>query len=152
VDSINNIAQIVQLAVAPVFLLTGVAAFLGVLSNRLGRITDRARILERRVTHSDNEQKERLQRELASLWQRINMINKAIRLCTFSALLICLVVVTLFIRDLLPAVLSVVIALLFVSAMFSLIAGLLYFLREVTRATHSMQMGMEIIVDDIEKE
>jgi hypothetical protein len=51
-----------------------------------------------------------------------------------------------------PFVLSIVVAMLFVTAMLSLIAGLLYFLREVTRATHSMQMGMEVIVDDIQKE
>ncbi len=151
-DILGNIAQTVQLAVAPVFLLTGIAAFLGVLSNRLGRITDRARILERRLRTTTGEQNEFLQNELASLWRRIGMINKAIRLCTISALLICLVVVTLFLGGLLHASLSMVIAVLFISAMLALIIALIYFLREVTRATRSMQMGMEIAVDEILKE
>ncbi|ARN76428.1 hypothetical protein BST96_14810 [Oceanicoccus sagamiensis] len=151
-DILGNIGQTVQLAVAPVFLLTGIAAFLGVLSNRLGRITDRARILERRLATTTGEQNEFLQNELASLWRRIGMINKAIRLCTISALLICLVVVTLFLGGLLHASLSLVIAFLFISAMLALIMALIYFLREVTRATQSMQMGMEIAVDDILKE
>ncbi|WP_085759446.1 DUF2721 domain-containing protein [Oceanicoccus sagamiensis] len=152
IDILGNIGQTVQLAVAPVFLLTGIAAFLGVLSNRLGRITDRARILERRLATTTGEQNEFLQNELASLWRRIGMINKAIRLCTISALLICLVVVTLFLGGLLHASLSLVIAFLFISAMLALIMALIYFLREVTRATQSMQMGMEIAVDDILKE
>ena len=152
VDIFGNIGQTVQLAVAPVFLLTGIAAFLGVLSNRLGRITDRARILERRLNNTTGEQNEFLQNELASLWRRIGMINKAIALCTISALLICLVVVTLFLGGLLHASLSLVIAVLFISAMLALIMALIYFLREVTRATRSMQMGMEIAVDEILKE
>lgn len=152
IDIFGNIAQTVQLSVAPVFLLTGIAAFLGVLSNRLGRITDRARILERRLHTTQGEYNEFLQKELASLWWRIGMVNKAIRLCTISALLICLVVVALFLGGLLHARLSLIIAILFISAMLALIIALIYFLREVTRATRSMQMGMEIAVDEILKE
>ncbi len=152
INNVNDIAHIIQLSVAPVFLLTGIAAFLGVLSSRLGRITDRARILERRLPNTSGEHYRILKRELASLWKRIGMINKAIRLCTSSALLVCLVVVTLFLGDVSPFDLSLVIALLFIASMLVLIIGLIYFLREVTRATRSMQMGLEVIVEDIHKE
>ncbi len=152
INNVNDIAHIIQLSVAPVFLLTGIAAFLGVLSSRLGRITDRARILERRLPNTAGEHYRILKRELASLWKRIGMINKAIRLCTSSALLVCLVVVTLFLGDVSPFDLSLVIALLFIASMLVLIIGLIYFLREVTRATRSMQMGLEVIVEDIHKE
>lgn len=148
ISNISEIAHIIQLAVAPVFLLTGIAAFLGVLSSRLGRITDRARILERRLPRVDTQQTEQLQKELASLWARVGMIHTAIRLCTVSALMICLVVVTLFLSNIFPFGLSVFIALLFIVAMLALIIGLIYFLREVTKATHSMQMGMEFAVEE----
>ena len=148
IDIFGNIGQTVQLAVAPVFLLTGIAAFLSVLSNRLGRITDRARILERRINTTTGKQNECLQNEIASLWGRIGIINKSICLCTISALLICLVIVTLFLGELLHTSLSLVIAVLFISAMLALIIALIYFLREVTRATRSMKMGIEIAVDE----
>lgn len=148
----SDIAQTIQLAVAPVFLLTGIAAFLGVLSTRLGRITDRARVLERRLAPAKDNQRSILEKELANLWKRIGMINKAIRLCTTSALLVCLVVVAIFVSGFLPLSLSELIALLFIAAMFCLIFGLIHFLREVTKATKNTQMGMEIAVEDINKE
>ncbi len=147
--SLTDIAHTIQLAVAPVFLLTGIAAFLGVLSNRLGRITDRARILERRLPLVSEEHKEILQTELASLWKRVNMVHQSILLCTSSALLICLVVITLFAEDFSPINLQVPIALIFVAAMLMLVAGLLYFLREINKATRSMRAGLEIIVGDL---
>ena len=148
-NAFGDIGHIVQLAVAPVFLLTGIAAFLGVLSNRLGRITDRARVLERRLANISGERYTLIEKELTSLWRRINMINKAIRLCTSSALFVCLVVFMLFLRGLFPFNLSVLIAGLFIAAMIALIIGLIYFLREVTKATRSSQIGMEIAIDDI---
>jgi hypothetical protein len=148
----SDIAHIIQLAVAPVFLLTGIAAFLGVLSTRLGRITDRARVLERRLSGAKEEPRAVIEKELANLWKRIGMINLAIRLCTVSALLVCLVVVTLFLGSLLSFSLSKLISLLFIAAMLALIIGLIDFLREVTKATRSLQQGMEIAVDDIQNE
>lgn len=152
IDIFSNIGQIIQLAVAPVFLLTGIGAFLSVLSSRLGRITDRARILERKISNAANAQNAFLQNEIASLWQRINMINKSICLCTISELLICLVIVALFLGRLLNTSLSLVIAILFISAMLALIIALLYFLREVTWATRSMKMGIEVALNEILKD
>ena len=46
--SVNDLAQVIQIVVAPIFMLTGIAGFLNVMSGRLGRIVDRARIMERR--------------------------------------------------------------------------------------------------------
>mgnify|MGYP006114010861 FL=1 len=47
--SVTDLAQVIQIVVAPIFMLTGIAGFLNVMSGRLGRIVDRARIMERRV-------------------------------------------------------------------------------------------------------
>jgi Protein of unknown function (DUF2721) len=147
INDISSIAHVIQLAVAPVFLLTGIASILGVLSSRLGRITDRARILEQRLNSTTvRNEKHTIQRqELKTLWKRVNIINRAIRLCTTSALIVCLVVVTLFVGDYSPIDISTVVAILFVTAMFILIVGLLNFLREVGMATHTMRMGMEFV-------
>ena len=148
----TDIGHLIQLAVAPVFLLTGIAAFLGVLSNRLGRITDRARILERRLASSNEEAKLIIEKELANLWRRINIINRAILLCTISALLICLVVVALFVSSFVPYSLSEFISILFIATMICLTCGLIYFLREVNRATRTMQIGLEAAITDIEQD
>ena len=149
-DTIVALAEIIQLAVAPVFLLAGIAGFLNVLSTRLGRIVDRARIIERQIPYAQKEeQRGLLQSETASLWSRIRLINWAIRLCVSGALLVCLVIVTLFISDLVGfGNLSILIAFLFVGAMLLVISGLVTFLFEVSQSTRRMRQGLEIVIDE----
>ncbi len=149
VNSIQTIAQVIQLAVAPVFLLAGIGGLLGVLSTRLGRIIDRARIIERRIPQAQHEdQRQLLRAETTALWTRIDLINWAIRLCVSGALTVCLVIVTLFVGDFVSFNLSAVIAILFVIAMLLIISGLVFLLREVSVATRHMRQGMEIALED----
>lgn len=144
VASIESIAGVISLAVAPVFLLAGIAGLLGVMSTRLGRITDRARVIERRIPDaSDPEQEKILYDEAASLWERTRLINWAIRLCSLGALAVCFVIVTLFVGELAAFNIAVAVAVLFVAAMLFIISGLVLFLREVGVATVRMQLGME---------
>ena len=94
-----DIAHLIQSSVAPVFLLTGVAATLGVLTSRLSRIVDRARKLEELLAGHPGEAPQ-LHGDLAVLARRANYIYSAISLSTIAALLVALVVVTLFNRQL----------------------------------------------------
>ena len=91
-----QVAQIIQLAVAPVFLLAGVGAFLNVCAGRLARIVDRARGLEPRILDSRGTEHDRLIAELRVLDRRMGLVSQAIFLSVLSALLICAVVVLLF--------------------------------------------------------
>jgi hypothetical protein len=146
---IDSVARVIQLAVAPVFLLAGIAGMLSVLSMRLGRITDRARTVERRIPGAvRDEQKDLLQTETNLLWRRIRLINWAIRFCVSGALMVCLVIVGLFVADYVRLDLSLAIAVLFVSTMLLIVTGLVFFLSEVGIATHRMRQGMEIVLDD----
>jgi len=150
-STIITVASVIQLAVAPVFLLTGIAGLLGVMATRLGRITDRARVLERRLASTRQpELVETLNQELGKLWRRIRLINRALTLGTLGALLVCVVIVTLFIGDVSQTELSLVITVLFIGAMLSVIGGLLFFIREVYLATSTVQMGLDSLVDDSE--
>ncbi len=86
----TTIAHAIQLAVAPVFLLTGVASILSVLTNRLGRIIDRSRFLHGKLLSLKGEKQDKeIHAELAVLTQRTRFINWAIGLCTACVLLIC---------------------------------------------------------------
>ena len=131
----------IQLAVAPVFLLTGVAALLGVLTSRLARIIDRARTLEERVTVAAEPDQNRMHGELRLLSQRARMVNNAVSLCTICALLICAVIVALFVGAFLSTDLSIPIGFIFTGAMLALFSGLVSFLREVYLATRSLRIG-----------
>ncbi len=136
-----DIAHVIQQAVAPVFLLSGVAAMLNVLTNRLGRVIDRARRFEREY-HDLPAGTERhdMRDRLATLSRRSRLINLAITLCTLCALLICLVIVTLFVAALMDVTASRWIAGLFIAAMLALIGGLIVFLQEIFIATASVRI------------
>jgi Protein of unknown function (DUF2721) len=137
---VTTIAHAIQLAVAPVFLLTGVASILSVLTNRLSRIIDRSRLLHGRSLPAV-ETNQAIQVELKSLKQRARLIHLAIGLCTASLLLICSVVAVLFLGSFITLNMEVVIASLFVTAMLCLIAALLNFICEIYLATAHVRGG-----------
>jgi hypothetical protein len=135
--TIANIAHVVQLSVAPVFLLTGIGAMLGVMTTRLSRVIDRARVVDGLV-QADPLLGGEYQGEMSLLCRRWQIIGWSIGLCTFAALLIAGVVAILFIGAFLGFDASVPVALLFIGAMLALILALLFFLREVHLASASL--------------
>lgn len=139
---ISTVAHVIQLAVAPVFLLTGVGAILAVLINRLARVVDRFRTLERRLPDTEDDCLAPTRTEMLILTRRARLIHWAITLCTICALFVCVVIAALFIGSMIGVDLSATIALLFVAAMLTLIAGLLSFLREITLATGSIHVSL----------
>ena len=138
---ISAIAHVIQLAIAPVFLISGVATLLSVLANRLGRIVDRARVLEAKLGLPDEAQRAPMLEELSRLSRRARFVNLAIAFCTICALLICVTIATLFTGTFLPVKLSKVITALFIAAMFSLVLALMAFLREVIMATRALRIS-----------
>ncbi len=147
--AIETLAGVIQLAVAPVFLLAGIAGMLNVLSIRLGRVVDRARIVEARLAREVHEDHRAiLQQETAGLWKRIRLVNWSLRMFVSGALLVCCVIVSLFLGELATLNLSVIIASLFVFAMCLLIVGLILFLFEVSISTRRIREGMSEIIQD----
>jgi hypothetical protein len=144
---ITAIAHVIQLAIAPVFLISGVATLLSVLTNRLGRIVDRARVVEAGLPSVDAGQKNEIYEELARLSNRADLINAAITFCTICALLTCITIATLFTGTFLPVNLSKLITVLFIAAMLSLFLALLSFLREVISASRPLRISMRRRLD-----
>jgi hypothetical protein len=142
--AIETIAGVIQLAVAPVFLLAGITGMLNVLSSRLGRVVDRFRAIEARIIYEDRKMHlANFQFEASGLWRRIRLVNWSIRMFVWGALLISLVIVTLFLGELIEINLSIPAAVLFVGAMLLLIAGLVFFLFEVGISTKQINLGIQ---------
>jgi hypothetical protein len=135
---ITDVAHVIQLAVAPVFLLTGIGAILSVLINRLGRVVDRYRALEKLPDDFADAARAVARSEMNRLSRRARMVHWAIGLCTGSALLVCIVIATLFVGSVTGVQAPGVIATLFILAMLALVAGLLFFLREIALAKGSI--------------
>ena len=147
-NAVENIAVVIQLSVAPVFLLAGIAGMLNVLSIRLGRIVDRARIVEARLmAEPQSGHTSTLQEETTGLWKRIRLVNWSLRLFVCAALLVCLVIVTQFLAELARMNLSDAIAAQFICAMTLMIGGLLLFLFEVSVSTNRIRRGIVEILD-----
>jgi len=132
---ITDITRVIQLAVAPVFLLTAIGTLIAVLNVRLGRNVDRRRVLEEELrgtagNKQTDEQRVR-QRELRLLTRRIRLIYFAMLSAGLGALLVCLVVAGSFVGALVAVDISREIAVLFILAMFAVIGCLGMFLREV---------------------
>jgi hypothetical protein len=143
--SVAAVAQVIQLAVAPVFLLSGIGAMLSVMTSRLARVVDRARFLEREALQPGLLPGSVVQSQLVSLSRRAKLIGRAITLCTLTALLISAVVAILFLGAFLRVDTSETVAFLFVTAMLAFFAGLLVFLQEILVATATLRIGLEHI-------
>jgi hypothetical protein len=140
-SGITAVAHVIQLSVAPVFLLSGIGAMLAVMTNRLGRVIDRARQLEGRLPSASPEDLKQFHGELGTLSRRAKMINNAITLCTATALLVCAVIAALFLGTFAHFDASVPVSVLFITAMLAFFAGLVWFLREIFLATASLRIG-----------
>jgi hypothetical protein len=136
-----DIAHAIELALAPVFLLSGIWVFLGVLTSRLARIVDRARNMEKELRLPEAHDPERLRRQLQALATRARYINIAITLGTLAALFVAIVVALLFSSTFIPLNLAPPLALLFVVAMVSLVAAFVSFLIEVRVAIAVLRIG-----------
>jgi hypothetical protein len=140
--SIDDVTGAIQLALAPVFLLTGIAGLLSVMAGRLARIIDRGRAFtEGRVPVGSSEEAS-LDLERQSLEQRRHLTSVAITSCTIAALLVCMVIAALFLEVLVRAPLKWLIGALFTAAMFALVIGLTYFLREVHLAMQTVRIAL----------
>jgi hypothetical protein len=140
--SAGVVSHAIQLAIAPVFLLTGFAGMLAVMATRLARVIDRARVVEAAWSTFDANTRARARAEMYSLEHRRRVCSWSITYCTTAALFVCLVIVTLFAEEFLRANLNWLVGILFVAAMIAVICGLACFLREVYIATHATSIEL----------
>lgn len=139
--SINDMAGAIQLSLAPVFLLNGMGVLLAMLTSRLARIVDRARVLEQQLTSAGGAPAPDVIDVLMVIRRRARLMNIAITLSTFAALLVALVVALMFASALVGISLAELVGLTFIVSMLSLVGALVTFLIEVRVATAALRIG-----------
>jgi len=141
--NIDTIAHVIEISVAPVFLLAGISGLLMVLTNRLARTIDRSRSLQlAELALLLPDQKVAIESEMNSLLKRSRFINLSISLATCSALLVCIVIIMLFLGSLVSINVAQVIASLFIVCMVVLSAAFSCFLAEVFIAARSLRASL----------
>jgi hypothetical protein len=149
--SVNTVAETVRLALAPVFLLSGIGAFLNVLASRLSRIVDRSRDVEPQLLASRGREHDRWINDLRVLDRRMRLINWATGLSVTSAVLTCLVVVLLFAANLSRTHLGNAIAILFMASMLTIGTGFATFLLETTIAARAVRVRSELLQHTVDE-
>ena len=135
---LNAIYHAIQLAIAPVFMLTAIGTIINALAGRLARAVDRRRTIEEILPAYDGEKKEAFELELRVLRSRTILVMRAIAAAVWSAIFICLLIGTTFADAFLNIQLARVVAALFVFAVIALTIALLFFMREVWLAAQAV--------------
>ncbi len=144
------IAQTIQLALAPVFVLVAIGNIMNILSGRLGRVVDRSRHLQNRHGETSGSEHDLLVLEIRNTDRRISLIGRAIRMLVISALIIGLTVAALFVEEIAGLKLQLIAAGFFLVAIALLMWGLVLFLREIQLAMASLRIPKDYL--ELERE
>ncbi|VVT06426.1 DUF2721 domain-containing protein [Erythrobacter sp. EC-HK427] len=139
------IAQTIQLALAPVFVLVALGNILSTLANRLGRVVDRSRELQQRHGATQGMEHDLVVREIRTLDRRITLIGSAMRLLVLAGLAIGVTVMLLFVQEFLGLQLNLPVAGTFIVAIGLLMWALVLFLRETQEATKALRIPEEYL-------
>jgi hypothetical protein len=145
VSTLPNLAHTIQLALAPVFLLNGIAAILNMLTGRLSRIVDHARAIEAVFTPTGDPAHVRQVADLRRLDRRMWVVNNAIFTGTASAVVLCVVVAFMFLARLAGFGFARTLAAMFAVSLILLIVSLVLFLVEVRMAVQAIRIRDELL-------
>lgn len=150
-EDANIVARIIGQAVAPVFLLAGIGAFLNTLTGRLARIVDRGRVIEPRLLEAQGSEHDRLVREINVIDRRMRLVSSAITMTVTSAVLVCFVVSLLFAAALIRLQVGTAIALLFIGSMVTLALGFFIFLIETRVAARAIRVRKSLLTHEVDE-
>jgi hypothetical protein len=140
----HDLVPIIQVAVGPVILISGVGLLLLSMTNRLGRVIDRSRQLADTLRRAPEVDRERLVSQLRILARRARLVRLAITLGTLSALLAAVLIITLFSSALFQWETAGLIAVLFIACLAALIGSLVVFLRDINLSLEALELEVEV--------
>jgi hypothetical protein len=145
---VEQLAQTIQIALAPVFLLVAMGSLLNVITARLARVVDRSRQLIERYSETEGDEHARLVRELRIIDRRMSIINWSMALCVACGIVVCIMVAMLFLMGSGQQALTTPIAATFIVAMLLLLAALVLFMLEVRLAIRTIHVPGSLLERD----
>jgi hypothetical protein len=137
-DGVDTVAHVIQVALTPVFLLSGIASLLSVLATRLGRVADRVDATAEKVEAADRRERLRLEKQLAFLERRTHVLDAAVILATLGGVMTSLAALLLFV-DVLREHAGVSLFVAFGLALLMTIGALFCFLIEMLLASRGIR-------------
>jgi hypothetical protein len=142
VSTLNELIPVLQVAIGPVVLISGVGLLLLTMTNRYGRVIDRARILSAELRGTTTDDRVRVQGQLIILSRRAELIRLAIVLASFNVLLDALLIIVLFLTALFRLEVAWLISVLFIAAMLALIASLIVFILDLNQSLAAVRVEL----------
>jgi hypothetical protein len=139
---VADLIPVLQTAIGPMILISGIGLLLLTMTNRLGRAIDRARLIGSQVPQSDVSSRAALEAQLRILWRRARLVRTAIALSATSALAAALIVILLFFTAVLGLQTAWLVASLFAACMLSLIASLILFIHDINQSLAALKLEL----------
>jgi hypothetical protein len=140
---LNEIVPVLQVAIGPVILISGVGLLLLTMTNRLGRAIDRARLLKAELSHRTGADRAQTLAQVAIIYRRARMVRLSIILAAFSALLASALIITLFVTALLHWGQGFPVGLIFIACMTALFASLVAFICDINLSLHALKLELK---------
>ncbi len=142
-DTLSSFLPIIQLAITPVILISGMGALMITLTNRMARIVDRTRVVAEAIPSAQPDDRKHLESQLDIMWRRALLLRRAVTSNGLSMLVSCLLVVAIFASAMLGLHLQVLMLVLFCSSILFLILSLVDFLRDIFVSLHALHLQVE---------
>jgi hypothetical protein len=141
--TLAELVPVLQTAIGPVILISGIGLLLLTMTNRLGRVIDRSRLLAGQLGVAPQSARDSVEAQIRILWRRARLIRGAIALASTSALLAAVLIIVLFVTALVRLESAGVITLLFIACMLCLIGSLLLFIGDVDQSLRALARELE---------
>ncbi|MGD0351827.1 MAG: DUF2721 domain-containing protein [Verrucomicrobiota bacterium] len=140
---LSEIIPVLQVAIGPVILISGVGLLLLTMTNRLGRTIDRARQLKGELSKRTEQERQQVLAQVAILYRRARMIRLGLTLAALSALLAAALIIVLFVMALLRLEHGLLVSLLFIACMISLFASLVAFICDINLSLRALKLELK---------
>ena len=147
--TVHDIVPVLEIAVGPVIVISGVGLLLLTMTNRLGRAIDRARLLCRDLSGESAEKRAQDLTQITIIYRRAQVLRWAIALSAFSVLLISALIIILFMGALLDWQAGVCVVLVFIASMGSLFGSMVAFLYDINLSLHALRLELQPVKPDL---
>jgi hypothetical protein len=142
-ESLSSLLPLIQLAITPVILISGMGALMITLTNRMARVVDRTRELAEAMPTATDDHRAHLEDQLQIMWRRSLMLRRAVTCNGLSMLVSCFMIVAIFAVAKFELPLASVVLSLFVASIFFLGASLVDFLRDIFVSLHALKLQVD---------
>jgi len=147
---LNEIVPVLQVAIGPVILISGIGLLLLTMTNRLGRAIDRARQLKAELSKRTDAERAQALAQVAIIYRRARMVRLSLTLAVISALLASALVITLFVTALLHSESGILVSIIFIACMASLFLSLVAFICDINLSLHALKLELKGVQPDLD--